>query len=68
MTPGAFHLAAQHCNGRLRYSTRLVKKDVAIPVVFVLAAWNSRKVVSDWRYRARIAVFAIGSLTATPEG
>ena len=33
---------------------------VAIPLVVVLAAWNWRKLLSDWRYSAHIAAFATG--------
>jgi hypothetical protein len=32
----------------------------AIPMIIVLAVWNWRKLLSDWRYSAQIGVFAIG--------
>lgn len=35
---------------------------VAIPLVVVLAAWNWRKLLSDWHYAAHIAAFATGLL------
>ena len=35
---------------------------VATPLVGVLAAWNWRKLLSDWRYSAHIAAFATGVL------
>ena len=34
-----------------------------IPLLVVLAVWNRRKVLSDWRYSLRIGVFAVGLLT-----
>jgi hypothetical protein len=41
----------------------LFSLDVAIPLVVVFATWNWRKVVSDWLYRVRIAVFGVGVAT-----
>jgi hypothetical protein len=38
----------------------LISLGVAIPLVVVFVMWNWRKVVSDWRYRVRIAVFGVG--------
>jgi hypothetical protein len=38
----------------------LISLGVVIPLVIVFAMWNWRKVVSDWRYRVRIAVFGVG--------
>jgi len=35
---------------------------IAIPLVVVLAAWNWRKLLSDWRYSTHIAAFATGLL------
>lgn len=35
---------------------------IAIPVVVVLAAWNWRRLLSEWRYSAHIVAFAIGLL------
>jgi len=41
----------------------LLSLGVAIPIVVFLAAWNWRKVCSDWRYRVHVAVFLVGVAT-----
>jgi hypothetical protein len=40
----------------------LMSLGIVIPLVIILAAWNWRKLFSDWRYTVCIGMFAAGLL------